>query len=198
MTALQNKTLKVIERETSRAANQADLIIIKNNEDLSRAKSVLLVIKEAQNTLKAEKEKILGPQLTAIQATRDFFKPYESRLDTSEIIIKAKQLEYGLKVEAEAREKEALIAAKVDEGTLTFEQGAAKIAKLDERAEAKTAGVQFQTQRDIEITNPLEVPIRYFTSKVIEALATAVRSDALAGGNINGVRVVERKIVVAK
>lgn len=190
------KEIEVIKKDVGTIAKKISDLEIKTADDLMKATDVLSQIKTAQKNLKATKDTILQPQLDAVTATRNLFKPFEEQLSEAEGAIKDKMIRYEADVDAAAKKQEATIEKKLDEGTMKPETAARKIEQIPTVGSQVTGArgvVQFRIQKKIVIENATLLPREYLIPD-----ESKIRKAALAGLQIPGVKVVEEKIVAAR
>lgn len=192
----ETKELEVVKRSSAAVARKVTDLEIKSNDDLTAATDILSQVKTAQKNLKLEKEKILGPQLEAVQATRNLFAPYEKQLLEAETDIKGKMISYESEIDRAAKAEEARIQAQLDKGRIKPETAAKKIDNIATGAPQVTGAkgvVQFRIQKKIVIENASLLPREYLVPNEV-----LIRKAALAGVQIPGVKVVEEKIIAAR
>jgi hypothetical protein len=132
----------------------------------------------------------------ALRNARDLFRPVEEQFEHAEALIKRKLLDYKQKKDAEARAKEAKIAAQAEKGTIKLETAERKMGEI-ERVETTTRGkvgeVQVRKVKKVRITNESLLPRSYLVPDMV-----IIRRDALAGIAIPGTEVFEEELIAAR
>ena len=191
------KEIAVVKQQATKALTAAQEITIESNGDLTKATDVLSRIKQAQKLIKSKKETITKPINEALKNVRSLFAPVEQSVDEAERLIKSKMLSYQQEVDRKAREEQAKLAKKVEDGKLKPETAVKKMEKIETVAPtvegSKGGEVQFRTVRKVVIEDESKLPRKYLVPDKI-----AIRKDALAGVDIEGVKVVEEKEIAAR
>jgi len=185
----------LIKRQAEGADKVAKEIIIKNQNDFEKASELFLKVKQAGKYIASEKEKMTRGLLDTLANIRSFFKPYEIMQSNAEKEVGSKILAYQLEEEKKSQIKIDAVVEKVEKGKMTFEQANEKIETLEvaKKVEVNTGAVQFKTIRDYEIIDEKLIPKKYWVLDLVK-----LRKDALDGIEIDGVRVVEKKIINSK
>ncbi|HDZ18832.1 hypothetical protein LCGC14_0641550 [marine sediment metagenome] len=187
------KEVALVKRQASGAMTAAQSLKIKTKEDLKKGVELLTKIKTALKLLKEKKEKTTKPANAILKEAREFYRPLEESCKEAERIVKAKMIDFDNKEEAKAKIKEAKISKQVEDGDLSFKKAADKLEKIIPEKTVKTKGgasIQYRTRKTIEITDETKIPRNYLKLDMVK-----IRTDALAGKVIPGVKVVERKEV---
>lgn len=191
-----SKALAPIKIEIERVASYTTALEIKNEQHLKVATDELAVVKTIQKQLLDKKEGITKPLMTALRNVRAIFAPLEAKVAEAEQTIKRKMLAYQDAAATKAARKADKIAADVDAGKITFDEGVAKRAKISEPAKTvSTDGGQitYRIVKKVVIENADLLPREYLIPD-----EARIRKDALAGKEIAGVKIVEEKVVSAK
>lgn len=187
------KEIAVFKGQVSKLENQVIELTIASPQEQSRATELLAKLKETDKAVKSRKEEITKPLNAALKSARELFAPLEDKLEAVKSALGRKVIDYKQKVEAEARKKEAEIAAKVEAGKMKIETAEKKIEKI-ERVENTVhtdhGRVQFRKIKKVRVTSEALVPDQYWVIDMV-----AVRKDALAGIKIEGCEVYEEEIV---
>jgi len=184
-----NKQLTIIKQETDKRVSSVNLIKVRTNADLIKAKDTLKLLTQVEKNIKEQEQAISKPMREALKANRAFFSPLMDKVQYAKDLLKGKMLTYSNKVEAKKEEREAEMTKKVEDGELSIAQASKKLAKIEE----KVSAVPVRIVRKIEITNERNVPQKYWALDMV-----AIRKDALDGIEIPGVKVVEEKTIVAR
>ena len=183
------KELVVARNRSEEIEKKSSQIKISTEAQSQEAVKLLKKIADTEKIVKEQKDKIAKPLLESLRNIREFFSPVEKRLLTARVLLKGKLLTYETELEKKVEQKKKEIVKKVDNGDISFQSGGKRI----ERYENKKKLISTRTMRDIEITDKSKIPSKYYKLDMV-----LVRREALSGINIPGVKVVERKIIVAK
>lgn len=191
MQKIDTKELAPIKAKATKAFSFANELVIKTDDDESKAVAELSYINTTGDNIKEKKEAILRPLLDATAATRDLFRPLEENVSNAVKVIKQKLLEYHKAKEAKAAKETAAIAARVEKGTLKENTAVTKlneIKKAEKNISTKEGSVTYKTVRKVRILDVAKIPDSYYDLNEVR-----VRKDALAGVAIPGVEVYEDK-----
>jgi len=196
MKQIESKELAVVKTQITKAVAAAQELTIKTEEDAKGATDLLSKIKLVGKLIAEKKEAITKPLMEAIKETRALFAPLEASYTEAERTIKGKMIDYSDMVEEANRKKAEKIESKVEDGKMSFEKGSEKIAALPD-AQAKVEGnkgqVTFRIQKDIKVVDKSKIPLEYMEPDLV-----AIRRAVLAGQEVPGIKVVERKGVAAR
>ena len=188
-----NKNLITIKTKVNKALQLSEEIIIKDESTLSQAIDFLKKIKETGKTIKEKKELITKPLNEGLKNARDMFRPIEDNYLMAEKNVKAKILEWNDKQEEIRKEKEKKLAERVDKGTMKMETAVKKIEAMPEVSnEGKTGKISTRIVKKVIISNENKLPREYLIPNTQK-----IKKDALAGIKIDGVKVVEEKILAS-
>ena len=191
--------LAPLKAQVTKLSNRANDLIVENDAQMSQANDILSDLKKVKKQITSRKEEITKPLNAALKSARELFKPVETDFETAERIIKDKMLDYHTEQERLREEAEAKIEARREKGTLRDDTADRKLGELDEveKTVASDKGATtFKKVRRVRITDVSLVPKEYLQNdKVMDAILTAVRADALEGYPIAGVEVYEDKQV---
>jgi len=194
-----NTNLAPLKAQVTKLSNRANDLTVENDVQMSEANNILSDLKKVKKQITSRKEEITKPLNEALKSARALFKPVEDDFETAERIIKDKMLDYHTEQERLREEAEAKIEARREKGTLRDETADRKLGELDEveKTVASDKGATtFKTVRKVRITDVSLVPKEYLQNdKVMDAILTAVRKDALEGYPIAGVEVYDDKQV---
>lgn len=179
--------------------NKANDLSVSNKEEFEEATNILSDIKAVTKAAEADRKKITAPLNESLKEINSRYKPLKDELSAAERIIKDKVKDYQLEVQAELDAKEAELREKLAEGEITPEEAAGEIENQESigtSVDTKRGSVQFKTVRKVRVTDVTKVPAEYLNNeKVLEAIVSAVRADALDGKKIAGIEVYEDKQV---
>ena len=191
-----NKNLIIVKNNVTKATNAADELVIKNNEELSKATELLVKIKLVAKQVKQEMEKLTKPAKAIIAEAKAKYEPFLDNCEQAEAIVKQKMVAYNLEVQAEARKAEEKILQDFGVGKIKKIETVAKkideIEKTQSSVHVDQGSVQFKTIKKVRIVNPNLVPDEYWILNEV-----LIRKEALAGKEIPGVEIFEEQIVAS-
>ena len=192
---IDTKELVPLKAQVTKLETQAQAVTIATQEDYSNAADLIARLKETGSKIKTTKESITKPLNEALKNARNLFAPIEEQFEKAESIVKTKLLAYKRKVDDEAREAEAKIAARVEKGTMKLETAERKTEAI-ERVETTTRGkigeVQVRKVKKVRIVDAAALPREYLVPDEV-----LIRKDALGGKQIPGVEVFEEETIAA-
>lgn len=194
MIKFDEKEVAMVKRQASGSMEVAQSLKIKSKEDLRKAITLLSRIKQAIRVLKEKREEFTKPAKDIISSARALFKPLEDQCEEAERIVKAKMIDFNDKEEAKVKEKQEKVEKKVESGEMSFEKGSEKLEKITPKKTIESEGgkIQYKKIREIVIADESHVPKKYWMLDMPK-----IRKDALAGQEIAGVKVIEKKIVAS-
>jgi len=194
--------LTPIKRQVTTVANQAASLLIDSTETLEQATDILSKVKENAKLIKTRKEEITKPLNEALKSARDLFRPLEDDLSTAERTIKDKMLDYTNEIDRKAEAEAAKLEARVEKGTMRVDTMTRKLDEIetaDSSVKGNKGSVSFRVQRTVKVVDPTKIPLKYLMNeKVLDAIRAAVRTDVLNGTRVEGVEIVEEKVVAAR
>jgi len=196
------KQLTIIKSKTTRVLNRANELSVTNQQEFDEAANVLSDMKAVAKLVKADKEKLTKPLNEALKEARGRYKPLEDELKAADRIIKDKLADYQSEVQAELDAKEAELREKMAKGEVTPEEAVGEMENQESigtSVDTKRGSVQFKTVRKVRVTDVTKIPANYLNDeRVLAAVLTAVRQDALNDVAIAGVEVYEDKQVATR
>jgi hypothetical protein len=195
------ESMAIVEKKTSNLVAQAEAIVVKTDEDLSKASEFLSNVKTFQKFVKQEKDKRLGPVKETKAWIEGLFSPVEDQIEESETKVKRAMADYHDKKEAENARKLAAIAAKAEAGKLKPETAVRKVEELGEvKTNVKTtAGTStFSKIKKVRVVDPTKVPDEFWVIDEVTLRAAALtksKTENRLGEVIPGCEVFEETIV---
>ena len=190
---IKNHNLIVIKTKVNKSLQLSEEITIKDESTLSQAIDFLKKIKETGKIIKEKKELITKPLNEGLRNARDMFRPIEDNYFIAEKNVKAKILEWNNEQERIRRQKEEKLAKRVDKGTMKMETAVKKIEQMPEVSNKGQAGkVSFKTIRRVVVMDENVLPRKYLIPDMVK-----IRKYAFSGAKIEGVKVVEEKILAS-
>jgi tetrahydromethanopterin S-methyltransferase subunit B len=184
--------LQPIQERMSKAETFAKSLKITNTEEMQSATDALGQIMKVAKVVTEKKETMTKPLNLALKNLRAFFSPIEKQCDAAISIIKEKMTDYQIAEEKEAAKQAAKIEKKVEAGKMSLDKAAEKIeaATPQKTVEAKSGSIQFRTIREVVIEDEKKIPRLFLIPNMV-----LIRKEALAGIEIPGIKVIEKKVV---
>ena len=163
-------TLAAIQASSKPLVAKLNALDIKSNEDYEKAAEYTKKLKLYKRQAENFKSKIIDPLKVSISETVKFFSPFISLVESTEVAVKEKMLEFANKQEAA---KTKLLSAKTHNVNKTL----SKLATL----EVKSDSAQIRTAYELVIADENSIPRKYLMPN--EAL---IKADLKAGKKIKG------------
>lgn len=193
----QETSIKLVEEKIKGMRQMVESTIINDDQSLAESADKIKNVKDLGKAIRAEMEKYTKPAQQIINEARTRFLPYEKECKDAEAKIKAKAGEYMTKKEEERIKKEESIARRAENGQLKEETAVRKMEELGDEKKSVTTGmgtqIQHKTVKEVVIVDPDKVPKEYWIIDEVK-----VRKVALAGVEIPGVEVRERKQIAVR
>lgn len=172
------KEIKVIEKKVSVLVEQAQELVIVDNETLSQGVVLLSEMNKIVDRVTEEKEKVTKPLNEALKAERARWKPVENMYEEATVSLRAKMSTYQTELVRKQKEEEQKIAARIGEGKgkIKLDTAVRKMGEIEvaEKEVATDSGlVQFREVATLKITNEALIPREYLIineKKLLEAL----------------------------
>jgi len=193
VSTIEGKEVGGLKSKLSRVEKQANEITIASQEENVQAMEIKVSLSKIGKEIKERKEAITKPLNEALKSARELFKPIEEQFENAENIVGKKLITYKQKVEAEAREAESKIAARVEKGTLKMETAERKLDEIktpEKTVQTDHGRVQFRKIQKMRIINANLIPDKYW-----EINETLLRKDVLAGIVVPGAEKYEEETV---
>ncbi len=190
---IESKEIVTLKSQVSKLDNQANEITITTPEENALAINLKAKLKDTGKQIKERKEAITKPLNEALKSTRELFAPLEDKFMKADALVGRKLLDYKQKVDAEARTKEAKIAASFEKGNIKAETAERKIDEIqrtEKTVQTDHGKVQFRKIKKVRVTDASKIPDSYWILDEV-----AIRRDALAGIVVPGAEVYEEEIV---
>ncbi len=194
--------LPVLKGEVTTLEEQIADLVVNDEVSLAQASDLIKATKDICKKIEEEKKRFTAPAKEIISAAKAKYDPLIIALERIEDAIKAHAKSYMLEREAQRKEAEAKIAARVEKGTLKAETAMKKIDALPtDQLKAQTAdsALRIQKRRDVEVMAlNLLTPIEVYNLAMQGYLVwdmVKVRKEALEGDKIVGVKVIEKDVI---
>ena len=197
---IENKELTVVKTQITKATSAAQSLTIEDADGMARGSELLLKIKEVGKFIK---ERMEAPVKRAYQAYKDIkdeqektFGAYVKNYEDAERLVKTKMVEYQTELEKKAKEEELRLAQKVQSGYLKPETAIERMAAIEvpeNKTKVDGGTVSFRIDKIAVIDDKSKLPLEFLLPDMV-AINRAIRE----GREIPGVRVEERKVVVAR
>lgn len=156
-------------------------VVIKNQDDLAKADTILANVQDTLKKIKAEKDGIIKPIKESIDKIKEKYAPYEEQLEEVKAKFKQAKLAYSEILEAQ----KATLVERVDNGEIKATTAINRIEKLGDVDGIKTI-------KSLFIEDETKIPREYFVIDLVK-----VRKDLLAGISVPGAKMVDKKIISA-
>ena len=186
----QNKTreeLLVIQDDSKTIFEKVENIEITSQAKLLIANKGLDKIRSIQKEIVVRKKTILDPKKAVIKEWNTIFKPIEGYLSMAKEGLKEKVGKYMKTVEKRTEEQREALESEIAKGKVSFEDGIEKMGNI----EGKKDNFRTREHRVVEIENEAKLPRTYLIPDMV-----LIRKDALAGIEIEGVKVIVEKIIL--
>ena len=193
----------IVKQKAENALADVSSIVVKTDEDLTRATTVLSNVKKLQKYITQEKEKMIKPLREAMSVERGRWAVIEEQVDSAEAKLKAAMIEYQDKKIKEQARKEASIAARAEKGQLKPETAVAKMEALGEvknKVQVEAGSAAFKKVKAVRIIDRMKVPDQYWILDMVTVRAAALtesKSTGKLGEVIPGVEVFEETSVAS-
>jgi chromosome segregation ATPase len=167
---------------------------IKNDEELKTASNYLTQLNNLKKEITAKKETITKPLNEALKNIRNLFYPLEKKVNDLVLELKNKIAEYEEEKRKLIEKEKKELAEKVEKGELKMEHALSVLEQSQTtNGSIKTddGKVFFRMVKEVVIEDESLIPREYLVPNMVK-----IRSDALNGKNIPGVKVIEKKQVV--
>ncbi len=190
----ENSDLKLLVTNGAKALDFAEKLQIKTEKDLESANSNLADIKNEMRRGEGVRRFFVDPYNELVKRVNAAFKPPLDVLAQAERIIKAKLVKYDDEQAKKAAKARAKLADDVNSGKIPIEKAAERMEGI--QAPPKTvvspisgASLTFALRKEIVIVDEKKLPREYLIPDMVK-----IRKVALAGIQIPGVEVTEKKI----
>ncbi len=197
---MQEKGLSVMKRQTTIATQQAMEIVVKTDEDYSKASELLAKIKQVQKAVKNEAGKIIEPlreskrqAQAAMDAENDRWEPILNDVDGAEKVVKKKMVDFVDKKEKIVMAKEEKIQRELETGKIDMEKASEKIDKIVQvptTVHTRAGDSQVRKVRVVYVVDEKLIPNEYWELNMVR-----VRKDVLAGAVVPGTEVREENTI---
>lgn len=156
------------------------IVLIKSQEDLMQATTVLSKLNQALDFLTEQKEKLTKPINTALKEIRARYKEPETILEAKISEVRRLMTEYQTKQMAIQAKKEEKVAEKLANGDISIEKATDAISKLPavpSKTETEAGSVKFKPVKKFEVMSIGELPIEYHLaneSKIRQAMGEGI------------------------
>ena len=185
---INEKEVKVLDKEISPVVKKATSIEIRNPSDMKKATEMLSQINKYADEVEEKKKSVTDPLNAALKAARGLFKPLEEKLEEAIGSIRSSMTSYQTEQRRLEKIEEDKIASRVGEGKgkLKVETAVKKIdeiKKADQNVSAESGSVKFKTVKKFEVMDVTMLPHDY-----ILANETLIRKAMNEGNELPGVR----------
>ena len=185
---IQDKEVKVLEKEITPFVKKAEGIVITDAKGMKSATEILSQMNKYADQVKERKETVTKPLNAALKAARALFAPLEDKLDDGISQIRKAMTNYQTEQRRIEKEEEDRIAARVGEGKgkLKVETAVKKMSEIDradKNVAADSGSVKFKTVKKFEVMDVTLLPHEYIVADEVK-----IRKAMLADIELPGVR----------
>lgn len=182
-----NTELEIVKKNTNKAVEAAQALVIEKPEDLAIATELLTKVNLAGDMIKSEKEKITKPMNEGLKNTRALFAPIEETQQMAKRIISDKMIAYKRAVDEERRKEQERLAARVEKGTMKMETAQRKMDEIPE--EQKSVKTEVGAVSFKEVPVPVVVDVTKIPREYLVPDMVAINKAVKAGIEIPGIKV---------
>lgn len=194
---IDNKEVSVVKQQATKALGAAQALTITSAEDRAAATDLLSKMKTVAKLIKAQKETVTKPMMTALENARGLFKPIETNLSDGEALVKRKMLDWDAEQDRAAEMARQKLAARVEKGTMKPETAVAKMENIQSAPTtvAGRSGGQTQTRivKKYRVVDESKIPREYLVPNM-----AAITEALKAGKEVPGAEVYEEKVISAR
>lgn len=186
------KNLVPIKKNITTAVENSNALQITDVKGIEKASDILNGIATISKSIKAEKNRIVGPAKEIIAWAKEKFGPLEKECEEAETIIKKKMIDFD-KIEEERKKKEIEeISEKALSGEIDIDKIPEKTKELEPVSSysGNKGSVQFKKLNKVHIIDLSKIPLKYLIPN--EKL---IKEDILEGIEVPGAEIVIEKIV---
>jgi len=193
-----SKAVAIYEKKVSPLAQEADALVIKSPEDMTRATELLSKLNKTMDGVEEEEDKIVGPLKATIKVEQGRWKPFKDALKPAIDSLRKRMGAYQLAEDEKAAAKKAKIAERVGPG-----KGKLKLETAIEQADAvegpeskiKTndGSVGFRKDRKFEVVDITKLPWEFLLPNEV-----AIRKELKDGRELPGVRYFDEMVPINK
>jgi len=194
-----SKAVAIYEKKVSPLAQEADALVIKSPEDMTRATELLSKLNKTMDGVEEEEDKIVGPLKATIKVEQGRWKPFKDALKPAIDSLRKRMGAYQLAEDEKAAAKKAKIAERVGSG-----KGKLKLETAIEQADAvegpeskiatENGSVGFRKDRKCEIIDATLVPREYCLPDLVSI--RAAMKNGIEG--LPGVRYFDEMVPINK
>lgn len=191
------KEAQEIENQVSLVQEQANVLVIASDEDMSKGSDLLNTVKQVETMIVDRKKEITQPLMQALKSARDLFKPFEVGHSEAKKTIKAKMLDYSIAEEERITKEKDRVTKRVEKGTMRPDTA---VAKLEEAGEVKKSFDGTQSMTSIRVITKVRVidesliP-REFLEPSMKKITEAVLKHKIV---VPGIETFEEKSIVGR
>ncbi|MES2224161.1 MAG: hypothetical protein V4469_04490 [Patescibacteria group bacterium] len=185
---MDEKKLVPLKKSVEVAVVKANKLVIKNENDMIVATTLLSEINRYSDDMKAKKKTITDPANLVLKNAKILFKPLEENLEKGIEAIRSAMSEYQTEKVRLAEIEEKKISARVGEGKgkIKMETAIKQIEEVErptDSIQTASGGVTFRPTKKFEVMDVSLLPVAY-----VEANETAIREAMKNGIELPGVR----------
>lgn len=160
------------------------VIAIKTPEDMTNATKVLSVLNKTLDLLTEKKKLLTDPINKALKEIRSRYKAPEEILESKIEEIRGMMIQYQTKQIAIADKKEAKLAEKLADGSISIEKATDAMAKLPDvptTTQTEEGSIKFKPIKCFEVLDISALPIEYHLANEVKIRASMGEGKELPG-----------------
>ena len=165
---------------------------VKDMESSNEANKMLLDAQQILKTIDARRNFFVDPYKAVAKGIDAIFNRTYDPLDVAVRSLRTKMGDYAMKVEREAREKEAAILKKEAEGKIKPETAVKQMAKVETIApiaRSESGSISYRTDLKLRIVDATKIPHEYMVPNEAMIFAALKGGQKVAGAELYEVKV---------
>lgn len=179
------KEIATYKGQATKVAGYAGSLTVVTQADYENALEEGKKIKDILSKVETRREEITKPLNAALKSARELFKPVEASLGDALATIRSKMTTFHNAQLAEAREKEAAIARKVEAGRMKPETAVRKmetVATPEKTVATEKASATMRTVQKWRVVDKAAIPLEFMEPDMVR-----IRASFKTGKPITGV-----------
>ncbi len=193
--------LVIVKQKTDGMEKMLKEFTVTNDDELDIVSDKIKQVKVLKRFIEQEKDKFVNPAKAIINEAREKYDPYIKKCLNAEVVLKSKAAKYMQMIQEELLKKQAQIAAKVENGSMTTETAIKKIEKLPDNPKTvrtdNGSGLRLSKRKVAKIIDPNLIPKEYFVIDEVRVRKDAIERDRLGLPQIPGVIIEEESSIAS-
>lgn len=179
-----NKEIAIYKGQATKVISYAGTLIVATKEDYDGALDEGKKIKDILSKVETRREEITKPLNTALKSARELFKPIETSLGEALDTIRMKMTVYHNEQLRIAREEEAKIAKKLEEGRIKPETAIRKMEAVVvpvKTTATEKASATMRTVQKWRVVDKSKIPLEFLVEDMVKIRASFRAGTPVAG-----------------